>query len=165
VTAILIAATAFALGIGALMAYDALRRPGDERSPEQPHNPRTRADYEAEVAAPVAAVDEVAAAPLVAFVEKIGTDEFPTLAFDADPLGECIPDGYVMESETFFNDLAATRLSAFTWTAAERSTVALSSVQVVEPAPIDLESFTGSWTRAEFAALAARAETKAEASR
>ena len=146
-TAILVSATAVVLAIGALMAYDALRRPGDERSPEQPHNPRTRADYEAEVAAPVAAVDEVAAAPLVAFVEKIGTDEFPTLAFDADPLGECIPDGYVMESETFFNDLAATRLSAFTWTATPGTTVALSSVQVVEPAPFELEGPTGVFSR------------------
>jgi hypothetical protein len=126
---------------------------------------RNRARSEAEMAAPVSDADEEAAAPLVAYVEEIGTGEFPTLAFAADPLGAPIPDGHLVEEEAFFHDLFADKISAFTWAATPGTTVALSSVQVVEPAPIDLESFTGSWTRAEFAALAARAETKAEASR
>lgn len=160
-TVILVIAGFAAVGVAALMTYDALRRPGDVRDPEQPHNPRTREDYEAEVAKPLAPADEAEAAPHVAFVEKIGTGEFPTLAFDADPLGAPIPDGYLVEPEAFFNYLAADRLSAFTWTAAPGTTVALSSVQVVEPSPYELESFTQSWTRAQVERMVAGAKAKA----
>ncbi len=124
---------------------------------------RQRAKSEAAMAAPITEEDEEEAAPLVAYVEEIGSGEFPSLAFDADPLGERIPDGYVMEEEAFFHHLAATRLSAFTWAAAPGTTVALSSVQVVEPAPLELESFTASWTAVEVARMVAKA--KAEASR
>lgn len=119
---------------------------------------RARARSEAAMAAPITEADEQAAAPLVAYVEEIGTDEFPDLAFEVDPLTAPIPDGYRVEGETFFNNLAADRLSAFTWTAAVRETVALSSVQVVEPPVFELESFTASWTAADVARMVAEAK-------
>lgn len=122
---------------------------------------RNRARSEAEMAAPVSDADEEAAAPLVAYVEEIGTGEFPSLAFDADPLGAPIPDGHLVEAEAFFHDLFADKISAFTWVAADRTTVALSSVQVVEPPPLDLDSFTQSWTRADIVRMVAKAKAEA----
>lgn len=124
---------------------------GIEEMPAQHQVDRDRAAYEAEIAKAereqLSAADE---AEIAAFEAFVNTGELPNLAFAADPLGENIPDGYVMEPESFFNDLAASRLSAFTWTAASRTTVALSSVQVVEPAPPEpfaLEGPTGVFSK------------------
>ncbi|WP_433078963.1 hypothetical protein ACQP1P_38820 [Dactylosporangium sp. CA-052675] len=85
-----------------------------------------------------------------ALYEQYRTDEFPTLAFDADPLGAPIPDGYRVEAEQFFHDLAADRLSAFTWTTAQRETVALASVpipHVPTVEPFALEGPTGVFSK------------------
>jgi len=137
----------------------------DEKAVHAEEDRRDRAAYEAEIAKVerdrLSAKDEAEVAELRAFVEEIGSGEFPSLAFDADPLGAPIPDGYVVEPEAFFNHLAATRLSAFTWTATPGTTVALSSVQVVEPSPYELESFTQSWTRAEVERMVAGARQAA----
>lgn len=146
-TTFLIAAGFLALGIGALIAFDALRRPGDERDPEQPHNPRTRADYVAATAAPLSEADKEAAAPLVAFVEEIGTDELPDLAFDIDPLAAPIPVGYRVAEAAFFHDVTADWLSAFAWPTSPAPVVPFSSVQVVEPDPFELEGPTGVFSR------------------
>lgn len=123
---------------------------------------RHRAKSEAEMAAPVSEADDEDAAELVAYVEKIGTGELPlVVAFDADPLGAPIPeDRYITEPE-HFNDVTAHWLSLFTWSPS--STVPLTSVQVSEPPPFELESFTQGWTTADVERMVA--EAKAEASR
>lgn len=164
-TAILIVTGLLVLGVGSVIAADALRRPGDERDPEQPHNPLTRADYEAEAAAPVSEVDEAAAAPLLAYVEEVGTGEFPSLAFDADPLGAPIPDDHHPAEPAFFVEAVAGRFSHqfSAWPAAPA--LPLSSVQVPDPDPFEAEGFTRGWTREQLAAVLAQAEAKAGASR
>jgi len=154
ITAVLI------LGIGSVIVADAFRRPGDARDPEQPHNPLTRADYEAETAAPVSEVDEAAASQLLAYVEKVGTGEFPSLAFAADPLGAPIPADHRFADPTLFNVSAAAWLLP-AWPTAPL--LPLTSVQIADPDPFDVESFTRGWTREQIAALVANA--KAGASR
>jgi hypothetical protein len=148
--------------VGGIVATDALRRKGDEKDPERPvFVERDRAKSEAQMAAPVSEADEEAAAPYVAYVEEIGTNEFPTLAFDADPLGAPIPDGYVIEDEAYFNDVTAKWLAAFTWTAEAAPPVPLSSVQVVEPEPFEVMGFTQSWTTADVQRMVAKAKSGA----
>lgn len=163
-TAVWIASGVVVLAVVAVVVFDALRRPGDQRDPEQPSNiERLRPQSKAAMAAPVSDADEQAAAELVSFVEEVSTGGFPSLAFDADPLGAPIPDGHVVEAETFFNDLAADRLSAFTWTAAARETVALSSVpvpHVPEVDPFALEGPTGVFGRDWMAQVMAKAEAR-----
>jgi hypothetical protein len=148
--------------------YRRIRPAGiDKVSAEVYEDHRDRDAYEAEIAKVehdrLSAKDEAEVAELRAFVEEIGSGEFPSLAFDADPLGAPIPDGHRVEAEAFFHDLFADKISAFTWVAAERSTVALSSVQVVEPAPFELEGPTGVFSRDWINKVIARVE--AEASR
>jgi hypothetical protein len=152
VTAVLIVASILTLGVGALIAADALRRPGDERDLEATHTPLTRADYEAEAAAPVSDVDEAAAAPLLAYVEEIGTGEFPALAFDADPLGAPIPETVKPADPALFNASAAAWLLP-AWPTAP--SMPLSSVQLSEPEPFEPESFTRGWTREQLAQVLA----------
>lgn len=124
-----------------------ITKSGIEEMPAQHQVDRDRAAYEAEIAKAerehLSAADE---AEIAAFEAFVNTGELPNLAFDADPLGAPIPDGYVVEAEALFNDLFANMLSAFTWTAAPGTTVALSSVPVFnvpEPDPIALETPTG----------------------
>lgn len=163
-TTFLLAAGFLALGIGALIAFDALRRPGDERDPEQPHNPRTRKHYEAETAAPLSQADVEAAAPLVAFVEEIGTGELPDLAFDIDPLAAPIPVGHRVAEPAFFHDVTADWLSAFAWPTSPAPAVPFTSVQVSEPDPYVAMSFTQDiWKAADLERMVA--QEKAEASR
>jgi hypothetical protein len=144
VTAVAIVAGIVTLGIGALIAADALRRPGDERDLEATHTPLTRADYEAETAAPVSDQDEAAAAPLLAYVEEIGSGEFPALAFLVDPLSAPLPDDVPHADPALFNASAAAWLLP-AWPTAP--TVPLSSVQVCEPDPLNLEGPTAVWSR------------------
>lgn len=165
-TTILIVTALLVLGVGSVIAADALRRPGDERDPEQVHNAdRGRANSEAAAAAEVSDVDELAAAPLLAYVEEIGTGEFPALAFDADPLGAPIPDDHHPAEPAFFVEAVAGRFSHqfSAWPAAPA--LPLSSVQVPDPDPFEVEGFTRGWTREQLAAVLAQAEAKAGASR
>jgi hypothetical protein len=128
-----------------VIVADALRRPGDERDPEQPHNAdRARSSSEAAAAAPISDVDEQAAAPLLAYVEEIGSGEFPALAFDADPLGAPIPETVQHADPALFNVSAAAWLLP-AWPTAP--TVPLSSVQVAEPDPLLLDGPTVVWTQ------------------
>jgi hypothetical protein len=117
---------------------------------------RHRAKSEAEMAAPVTEADEEAAAPLVAYVEAVGTNEFPNLAFDADPLGAPIPEGHLVAEPEFFTAVTADWLSVFSWHPASR--VPLASVQVAEPEPVEIEGFTQSWTRADVERMVAKAK-------
>lgn len=139
-----IALGAVALGVLAIVGYDAFRRPGDERDPEQPHNvARGSAQSEAEAAAPVSEMDEEAAAPLLAYVEEIGSGELPALAFDADPLGAPIPAGLPVAAPAEFIDTTANWLSCFAWPTTPAPSVPLSSVQVCEPDRFEPEGPTG----------------------
>lgn len=147
-TALLIVSGIFAAGFTAVIVADAFRRPGDERDPEQPHNTdRARSSSEAAAAAPVSDVDEEAAAPLLAYVEEIGSDEFPVVAFAADPLTEPIPLDHPIALPAEYHDVWAERLSAFAWPTAPTPAVPLSSVQVCEPDPLNLEGPTAVWSR------------------
>jgi hypothetical protein len=148
--------------------YRRIRPAGvDKVSAEVYEDHRDRDAYEAEIAKVehdrLSAKDEAEIAELRAFVEEIGSGEFPSLAFDADPLGAPIPSGHALALPVDWHDATAAWLSAFTWAATPGTTVALSSVQVVEPTPLDLESFTVSWTRADIPRMVAKA--KAEAGR
>lgn len=125
-----------------------LRRPrktlaGDMDTPMDVE--RQRAKSEAQMAAPVSEADEEAAAPYVAYVEEIGTEEFPTLAFDADPLGAPIPEGHLVAEPEFFTAVTADWLSVFSWTAPSR--VPLVSVQVAEPEAVEIEGPTGVFSK------------------
>lgn len=124
---------------------------------------RERAKSEAAMAAPVSAADEQDAAPYVAYVEEIGTGEFPNLAFEVDPLGAPIPDGYQTPELVFFQDTTASWLSAFSWTAAAEPPVPLASVQVAEPEPFEVMGFTQTWiTAADVQRMAAEAKAGAD---
>lgn len=151
------------LGATALVLFGVvvLRRPrktldGDMFAPMDVE--KGRAKSEAKAAAPVSEADEEAAAPYVAYVEAVGTNEFPTLAFDADPLGAPIPDGYQAAEPAFFKDTTADWLSAFTWAPDAEPPVPLASVQIPEPQPFDLESFTTGWTRDDVERMVAKAK-------
>lgn len=158
------------LGVGVYVA-DRVRKSGtevkDQRDPEQPRNvERGHARSEAEAAKdePLSPADEEEAAELVAWVEEIGTGEqFLVLAFDADPLSAPIPDDRLVDRLDLWDDVAANLLSRFTWTLPSEPAVPFSSVQISEPEPFELESFTRGWTRAQIEDMVAGA--KAEASR
>lgn len=163
-----------ALGIAVLLGvgvYVLMPKSGtkekDERDPEAPRNvEKGRAHSEAEAAkdVPLSLADAEEAAELVAWVEEIGTGEQPLIvAFDADPLAAPIPEDRAVAEPDLFNDVTAGWLSMFTWTAAPDAVVPFSSVQISEPAPLELDSFTTSWTRAEMDAILAKG--KAGASR
>lgn len=161
-TTILIVSGILAVGFTAVVVADALRRPGDERDPEQPHRvEKVRAQSEAEAAGEVTEVDEAEAAELVAFVEAVGTDEFPVLAFGADPLTEPIPADHPIALPAEYHDVWAERLSAFAWPTAPAPSVPLSSVQVLEPEPFEPESFTRGWTREQLAQILAEGKAAA----
>lgn len=98
-----------------------------------------RAKSEAEMAAPVSEAEEEEAAPLVAFVEEIGTDD----AFNADPLGAPIPEGHQRAEAAEFKSITEEWFAAFAWPASPAPTVSISSVQISEPDPYDLEGPTG----------------------
>ena len=156
------------LGVGVTLV---VRKSGtkvkDERDPEQPRNvDRGHARSEAEAARdePLSPAEEEEAAELVAFLDEIGTGEFPVLAFDIDPLTAPIPDDRAVADPDLFDEVtAALLLSRFTWTLPAEPAVPFSSVQISEPAPLELDSFTTGWTRAEMDAILARG--KAGASR
>jgi hypothetical protein len=137
----------------------------DERDPEQPRNvERGRAHSEAEAAkdVPLSEAEEEDAAELVAFLDKIGTGEqLLVLAFDADPLSAPIPEDRSYAEPDLWNDVTASWLSRFTWTLPTEPAVPFSSVQVSEPAPLDVESFTTGWTRAEIAEILAKGKAGA----
>jgi len=141
-TAMLIITGLVVLGVGGTVAFDALRRPGDQRDPEQPRNvEKLRAHSEAEAAAPVSEADEAEAAQLV---DEISTGEFPALAFDVDPLAAPIPIGHTVADPALFNaSAAAWLLPAWPTT----PTVPLASVQVPEPDPLQLDGPTVVWHR------------------
>lgn len=156
------------LGVGAALL---LRKSGtevkDERDPEQPRNvERGRAHSEAEASKdePLSPAEQEEAADLVAFLDEIGTGELPlVLAFDADPLTAPIPEDRAVADPDLFDEVTAGWLSLFTWTPATDTALPFSSVQISEPAPLELEGFTASWTRAEMDAILAKG--KAGASR
>lgn len=155
------------LGVGVTLV---VRKGGtkvkDERDPEQPRNvDRGHARSEAEAAKdePLSPAEQEEAAELVAFLDEIGTDEFPMLPFDVDPLTAPIPEDRGYAEPDLFNDVTAGWLSMFTWTAPTDAVVPFSSVQISEPAPLELDGFTASWTRAEMDAILAKG--KAGASR
>lgn len=155
------------LGVGATLV---VRKSGtevkDERDPEQPRNvERGHARSEAEAAKdePLSPAEQEEAAELVAFLDEIGTDEFPMLAFDVDPLTAPIPDDRAVADPSLFDEVTAGWLSLFTWTLPAEPAVSFSSVQISEPAPLELDSFTTGWTRSEMDAILARG--KAGASR
>lgn len=138
----------------------------DEIDPEAPRNlERRRAASEAAAAADrvLSQHDEAEVAELHEYFQEIGTGEFPALAFLADPLGAPIPEDHTYASPVDFNEVWAGRLSLFVWPTTPAALVPLSSVQVPDPDPFELESFTGSWTAADVARMVA--EAKAEASR
>lgn len=162
-----------ALGILALLGvgvYVVVRKSGtepkDERDPEQPRNvERGHARSEAEAAKdePLSPAEQEEAADLVAFLDEIGTGEQPlVLAFDADPLSAPIPEDRAVADPCLFDEVTAGWLSLFTWTLPADPAVPFSSVQISEPAPLELESFTGTWTTGELAKLidAAKAGAK-----
>lgn len=125
---------------------------------DRPHPDRVA--YEAEVAKAehdvLSAAEEAEVAELHAFVEEIGTGEqFLVLAFDVDPLTAPIPDDRYAEPDTF-HEVTANWLSQFTWTLPAEPAVPFSSVQVSEPDPLELETFTTGWSRAQMAAILAK---------
>lgn len=164
-TETLIIAGLLVLAVGSVIVVDALRRPPDERDPERTRRAvRTRADFEAEVAIAVSDVDEEAAAPLLAYVEEIGTGEFPAHAFDADPLGAPIPDGHRFALPADWHDTTADWLACFAWPPTTAPTTPLSSVlvpDVPEPAPFALEGPTGVFSKDWMDEVMAAAEAKA----
>lgn len=149
------------IGFGSLITRPRKTMAGDMDAPINVE--RGRARSEAAMAAPVSDADEEAAAPLVAYVEKIGTGEFPSLAFAADPLGAPIPDGHLVADPAFFHDVTADWLSAFAWPTSPAPVVPFSSVQVVEPDPLELEGPTGVFSKDWIDRIIA--EAKAEATR
>lgn len=162
----LIALFVLAGGFGALQLV--LRKSGTEEKDEVDHRPHPdRVAYEAEVAKAghdhLSAADAAEVAEFEAFVEEIGTGEFPALAFLADPLGAPIPEDHTYASPVDFHEVWAGKLSLFVWPTTPAALAPLSSVQVPDPDPFELESFTGSWTAADVARMVA--EAKAEASR
>lgn len=158
------------LGVGAAVVVR-VRKNGtevkDQRDPEQPRNvERMRAASEAEAAKdePLSPADAEEAAELVAWVEEIGTGEqFLVLAFDADPLSAPIPEDLGFAEPDTFHEVTAGWLSQFTWSLPAEPATPLSSVKVIEPDPLLLESFTTGWSRDEIAAILAKG--KAGASR
>lgn len=109
---------------------------------------KQRARSEAAMAAPVSEADAEAAAPLVAFVEKISTDEFPDLAFDVDPLTAPLPAAHEQEDAALFNGVVAAAWFSQAWPTGP--SVPFSSVQVVEPGPPEpfaLEGPTGVFSK------------------
>jgi len=158
------------LGVG-MYVVDRVCKSGtevkDERDPEQPRNvDRGHARSEAEAARdePLSPAEEEEAAELVAFLDEIGTGELPlVLAFDADPLSAPIPDDRPVAEPDLWNDVTASWLSRFTWTLPAEPAVPFSSVQIPEPAPLELEGFTASWTRAEMDAILAKGKAGASA--
>ena len=156
------------LGVGVTMVVRvrSTAAPKDERDPEQPRNvERGHARSEAEAAKdePLSPADAVEAAELVEFLAEIGTGEQPlVIAFDADPLAAPIPDDRYAEPD-LFHDVTASWLSRFIWPLPAEPAVPLSSVQISEPAPLDIEGFTTGWTKAEIAEILAKG--KAGASR
>lgn len=156
------------LGV-AVYAVDRVRKSGtevkDQRDPEQPRNiEKGRAHSEAEAAKdePLSPADAEEAAELCAWVEEIGTGEqFLVLAFDADPLSAPIPDDRLVDQLDLWDDVAANLLSRFTWTLPAEPAVPFSSVQISEPAPLELDSFTTGWTRSEMDAILAKGKAGA----
>lgn len=126
----------------------------------RPHPDRVA--YEAEVAKAdtdhLSAAEVAEVAEFEAFVEKIGTGEFPALAFLADPLGAPIPEDHTYASPVDFHEVWAGKLSLFVWPTGPAEQVPLSSVQVPDPDPFELESFTRGWTRAQIAEMVAGAK-------
>lgn len=116
------------------------------------------------MAAPLSEADVVAAAPLVAFVEKISTGEqLLVLAFDTDPLATPIPEDRHVADPALFNDVTAEWLSLFTWP--PTAPLSLSSLPLLEPEPKDDDGeFTAErWTAIDVARMVA--DYKAEAAR
>jgi len=158
------------LGVGVTVAVR-VRKGGTEEHrraapADRPHPDRVA--YEAEVAKAetknLPPAEEAEVAELHAFFEEIGTGEqFLVLAFDADPLFAPIPDDRAVADPTLFDDVTANWLSLFTWTLPAEPAVPFASVQISEPPPLELESFTTGWTKDEIADILARG--KAGASR
>jgi hypothetical protein len=184
----LIAAAFLVLAFGAVVTADALRRRGDEKDPEQPvFVERDRAKSEAQMAAPVSDADEEAAAPLVAYVVEIGTDELPIVhppvrrrrvdkppsprqqaamraralapvrAFDADPLGAPIPGQHRAEEPALFE------AEAERWFAPALAAAPAFPDLPAEPPSFDLEGPTGVFPKDWIAQVMAAAEQKASA--
>jgi hypothetical protein len=164
--------TLIALGILALLGAAVtvyVRKSGtevkDERDPEQPRNVdrgHARSEAEASRDEPLTPAEEEEAAELVAFIEEIGTGEqLLVMAFDIDPLAAPIPDDRPVAEPDLWNDVFADRLSRFTWTLPAEPAVPFSSVQISEPAPLELDSFTTGWTRAQLDDILSRHATGA----
>jgi hypothetical protein len=133
----------------------------DEVDPEAPRNvERRRAASEAAATEdrPLSKADAAEADELHDYFQKIGTAEFPALAFVADPLGAPIPDDHGLSAPTMFDEAWADKLSLFTWSAASTAPVSLSSVQVSEPESWQLEGPTGVFSRDWINQVMARAE-------
>jgi hypothetical protein len=184
----LIVAGFLALVFGAVVTADALRRKGDEKDPEQPtFVERDRAKSEANMAAPVTEADEADAAPLVAYVVEIGTDELPLVhppvrrhrvdkppsrqqlavmrnralaparAFDADPLGAPIPGRHRLASPVDFGEQAER------WfTPAVEAPPRTFPDLPAEPAEWALGGFTAEWTKADVERMVAEAKAGAD---
>lgn len=140
----------------------------EKKAAEVQEDHRDRDAYEAEIAKVehdrLSAKDAAEVAELRAFVEEIGTGEFPSLAFVADPLGAPIPDGHLVAEPAFFHDVTADWLSTFAWPTSPAPPVPFSSVQVVEPDPYEAMSFTQDiWKAVDLERMVAQA--KAQASR
>jgi len=135
----------------------------DERDPEAPRDlDRGHARSEAEAAKEdaLSAADAAEVAELHEYFQEIGTGELPIIqAFDIDPLGAPIPADLPVAEPALFDDVTAHWLSLFTWTA-PADTVPLSSVQVPEPDPLELDGFTTGWTKSEMAALVAEVQSR-----
>ena len=152
----------------AVYVAERVRKSGTEDEPrdapaDRPHPDRVA--YEAEVAKAetkhLPPAEEAVVAELHAFFEEIGTDEFPVLAFDVDPLTAPIPEDRAVADPSLFDEVTAGWLSLFTWTLPAEPATSISSVQISEPEPLELDSFTTGWTRAEMDAILAKGKAGA----
>lgn len=146
---------------------------------------RGRAKSEAKATAPVTEADQVAAAPLVAFVAEIGTDELPIVrppvrrhhtmrrpsrrqaraarllaarSFAASPLVAMVPDPRRLAGAAEFE---AQKLRWFAPAIEASARLIPDPPAEPKPDPWFLESFTQGWTKADVERMVAEAKAGA----